>query len=421
MRFNHLILLIGTNPLPNFVVAEYFLQNNRDIQNIWLVHSEKTGRQEGTIAQAENLEKVLKERYNNRLSFPLPKVALSNISNAEQILNDINDKLISGLPHNCNAHLNYTGGTKVMGIHVYRAIEKEKKISEKSFSYLDGREFQIIDDGDGIITTGDLRNEISITFEELIKLHGFKRNNEDNNKDFSDAVAVFKKIICEKKLDEYFDTQNGGYDRTLFENSKKPGRLAEKVSELKVDLLKKIKPNKIFLFVINAMPEDYRLFDTNGNFVQPKSKEQCKSAIGFLDGDWQEYYVYDILTRALKGQPNIQVLKNWEIKKDGWNTNFQLDVILLRGYQLIGISCTTAYRKDLCKSKGFEIIHRTRQIGGDEAKAILITRLSDEHKKNLQEELEVDTGGTSANILVLGNSDLEEKRLIKEISEFISQ
>ena len=38
--FNHLILLIGTNPLPNFVVADYFLRHNPNIETVWLLHSE---------------------------------------------------------------------------------------------------------------------------------------------------------------------------------------------------------------------------------------------------------------------------------------------------------------------------------------------------------------------------------------------
>ena len=39
--FKDLVLLIGTNPLPNFVVAEYFLGKNKNIKKIWLVHSEE--------------------------------------------------------------------------------------------------------------------------------------------------------------------------------------------------------------------------------------------------------------------------------------------------------------------------------------------------------------------------------------------
>jgi len=63
MDFEHLVLLMGTNPLPNYVVAEYFLTHNRKLENIWLVHSERFGRQEGTLTQAENLESILRRFF----------------------------------------------------------------------------------------------------------------------------------------------------------------------------------------------------------------------------------------------------------------------------------------------------------------------------------------------------------------------
>lgn len=125
--FTDLVLLIGTNPLPNYVVAEFFLKHNQELKHIWLVHSEGVARQVGTRTQAGNLENVLKERHphNSKLSFPLPKVALSNVSNAKEVLHDANEKLIKKLPENSHVHLNYTGGTKAMGTHVYRAVERD--------------------------------------------------------------------------------------------------------------------------------------------------------------------------------------------------------------------------------------------------------------------------------------------------------
>ena len=92
----------------------------------------------------------------------------------------------------------------------------------------------------------------------------------------------------------------------------------------------------------------------------------------------------------------------------------------MNGYQLTGISCTTDKKRSLCKSKGFEIILRSRQIGGDEAKAVLITRLSESNANELQDELILDTGQTESNIMVLGNDDLKPEILLEKISEFIN-
>jgi hypothetical protein len=47
--FETLVLLIGTNPLPNLVVAEYFFKNNKNLKKIFLVHSKENIYQEATI------------------------------------------------------------------------------------------------------------------------------------------------------------------------------------------------------------------------------------------------------------------------------------------------------------------------------------------------------------------------------------
>ncbi|MCF6147698.1 MAG: hypothetical protein E3K37_03470 [Candidatus Kuenenia sp.] len=420
--FTDLVLLIGTNPLPNFVVAEYFLKDNNALQNIWLIHSEEAVsiRQLGTGVQAENLEIILQTRHNGKgkLSFPLKKVSLSNASNAQSILNDIKEKFIKKLTNNCSVHLNYTGGTKAMGTHVYRAIEQVENI-KKSFSYLDGRNFQIISDENGIINQNDLRSEVQITFEELIKLHGFKRKNTDDNHDFSEAVCKFRKLIDEGRLDEYFQT-DGGYNRNLFENIKKVGELATKINELKCEL-KNYTAKGALLSIAQSMPEGYQIFNDKGEFLAPQTKNICKYAIRFLDGTWLEEYVYVILGEVLRDDTSIKIEKNWVIDKKGWTTDFEIDVPVLKGYQLIGISCTTSDDKYICKSKGFEIIHRTKQIGGDEAKAILITRANVTKRDNLQKELEINTGITSGNILVLGENDLKSNTLREYIASFIHQ
>ena len=41
-------------------------------------------------------------------------------------------------------------------------------------------------------------------------------------------------------------------------------------------------------------------------------------------------------------------------------------------------------------------------------------------RRSLQEELELDTGGTSANILVLGKEDLKRERLSKKVKDFVA-
>ncbi|MCF6157615.1 MAG: hypothetical protein E3K32_03365 [wastewater metagenome] len=429
--FTDLVLLIGTNPLPNFVVTEYFLKDNtykNALKKIWLVHSELvTNLQDGTGDQAKNLETLLRKRHPT-LKDSFEMIKLPDVSNATSIINAVNKKLFddkSGLQRDCKIHLNYTGGTKVMGNHVYRAIERKVEgFPYQYFSYLDARNFQIVNDTGGVIVT-NLRKEVKIEFQELIELHGFKII-ETQKLDFSAAVNIFSQLINENCLDKYFDVKNGGYDRTFFEKKNRPGCLATGKNELDMEkLVKNFKPNEIVKNIINAMPAKYKLFDESGSFIG--NNETFDDAIKFLDGRWLEDYVEGVLKekfvqqfRQQKDSP-IEILKNKEIRKPDWdkNTKFELDVILIKGYHLIGISCTTAPNKSLCKHKGFEIIHRTRQIGGDEARAVIVTRLKREEKNELKKELEIDTGGNSKNILVLGSEDIKKNTLFKEINDFM--
>ncbi len=61
LNFSNLVLLVGTNPLPNYVVAKYFCSNNKNLRRIWLLYSEKTAFEEGTKQYAEDIEAVLKK------------------------------------------------------------------------------------------------------------------------------------------------------------------------------------------------------------------------------------------------------------------------------------------------------------------------------------------------------------------------
>lgn len=408
--FDSLVLLIGTNPLPNLVVLEHFIKN-MPIKKVYLIHSAKTQFYDGTLAEAERLEEVLKDRHKDSKDlFPLEKIALLDISSANEIRREVQEKLIDKLSPDSKIHLNYTGGTKAMGIHVYNALKESQNIKEKSFSYLDARTYKIVDDENGYIT-GDLRETIKISFDEMVNLHGLNRVNKDrDSSEFKDTLNFFKEMILTCKIDNYFRY----YIRQLFENKK--GGLAERTKDLKEEM-KNTQICGILLEVFKTLPEKWRFFNGNGEYVEPVDKN-IKSALMYIDGLWLEDYVYEALKEKC---PDFAFYKNWEIKKTNWQdySKFEIDIAAIKGYQLIGISCTTSNVQSLCKSKGFEILLRTRQIGGDEAKAVLITRLPDDKVEILQDSLRADTAGVD-NILVLGKEDLKKERLIEEFEKFIT-
>jgi hypothetical protein len=418
-KFDHLVLLIGTNPLPNFIAADFFLKQNQNIKKICLIHSEKKKFQSGTNKEADNLEKLLKEKHQDydSLEFPLEKIAISDVSNAKIIRSDIEQKMLPKLKGAKGIHLNYTGGTKSMSTHVYWILRETEK-AKTDFSYLDARSFRLISDEKGVIES-DLRKKITLSFDEMIRLHGFKRKNKANDFLFPEALKVFQRLIESDQLHKYFG--ENGYNREYFLDDK--GNLAETIKKLSgsnKDRLKGHKPKQELSAIISAMPEEYRLFDREGNFNDQVSNKNFERSVKFLDGNWLENHVTDSLKAAIMECP-ISIEQNWVIKKpdpDWDNLDFELDVVLINGYQLTAISCTTDKEK-YSKNKGFEIIHRTRQIGGDEAKAVLITLMNDSNRYKVQQELKVHTGGNQSNILVLGENDLKKETLAKKISNFI--
>ncbi|MCC7492032.1 MAG: hypothetical protein IT204_06805 [Fimbriimonadaceae bacterium] len=53
-------------------------------------------------------------------------------------------------------------------------------------------------------------------------------------------------------------------------------------------------------------------------------------------------------------------------------TEFEFDVLAVRGQRLWGFSCTTSSVRALCKTKLFEACHRLAQMGGSETQAVLV-------------------------------------------------
>lgn len=407
--FDTLIILIGTNPLPNFVVAQYFIRELKGLKQIILIHSETTQTQRGTERYAERIMKLIKDRNpNSKLTFH--QIALTDVGNASLILPQLQKSLREKLKSSFEIHLNYTGGTKTMGIQTYSFLSKEFP-NRSTFSYLDARTFTIVFDDSGRLNE-DLREKVKFSTEDILYLHNYSRDNGyDQNLDvFKDALGKFREIIESGTLNTYFNV----YDRSRFIKDDKPITNPETLSRNLTDFTAK----EPILSIVQLLPEQYRIFNPDGSYRELKSKEIVKTVVYFLDGTWLEYYVYGILKEYFKDQ-GIVVDFDLRIRRKEWgSTNFQLDLLLIKGYQLVGISCTTSSVKKVCKGKGFEIFLRTKQIGGEEAKAILVTRASDGTRRQLEAELQVDTGGAE-HIIVLGEDHLKPKILFDRINKFI--
>ncbi len=457
--FTDLVVLIGTNPLPNYVVIKYFLQENENLKRIWLIYSEKNEPiQSGTRELADNIEHEIKDEFEDKLeklgrSIKFEQVVLSNVGSAQEIIRNLKESLDSDLLKESKVHLNYTGGTKSMAVHTYQYFYETFK-GRCSFSYLDGRDFRLKYD-EGNIVTDDLRKIVGISLDRLYRLHGCdeKDNKKKYNKNVSKESAVlFKNIIRDGGIKKFLDWKKD-FIREVYGAGDKSIKRREDffnhnglhsyqdINRFKANLKKDI-PSKFYDF-LKTLPTEKSVLDEKGDIWVPSElvtdnefKKKINSMLdGIPFGTWFEEYVYDTITSGIENDKKLQKLckkglivvkNNQKIQKVQSEKDFEIDVMLLNGYQVCGISCTTSSDHIKCKNRGFEIMHRTKQMGGDEARSILITCLSDDiHNdettafEDFYEDLKDITGSASHEFLVLGLKHLKPDILWKEIRRHI--
>lgn len=432
--FTDLIILVGTNPLPNYVVVKYFLRENKQFQRTWLVHSEEVSRinQKGTKQLAENIRQIIRQETEK---MDIKYVSLSDIADARSIESDIKRNLFDKLPSGAKLHLNYTGGTKAMAVHVYRTLEN---ISEGkcTFSYLNARNFRIHED-QGRFHTGDLRETISLSLENLIKLHGSIWDRTEEDKVWPNVDKACVHLIDNGYISDYLNWLDSFIEPLYYANGKKFSslkQLREHIEVLKQDgswdkfeRIFKETPNWI-MEILRSFPQEYSPLQLDGSIWIP-GEEDSKTVFkkrfetpvhNYLVGKWLEKYIADVIKKNADSEGLGWLIdKNWFIKNQGYEKKFELDVICMNGYQVCGISCTVDRTEAICKSKGFEVLTRVEQIGGEEGKAVLITCLKKDSVGTVQNDLEKIRGSWDNKLLVLGIEDLQEEILWKKIKEHI--
>jgi hypothetical protein len=442
-----LALLVGTNPLPNYVVGRYFLDHCDNLQRIWLIYSEeqKETEQSGTLRFAENIRDTL-HHIPERFRF----VALYDITSAQQIGKDLSEKMYKSIGSDALLHLNYTGGTKTMAVHVYQKLKQQFK-ERVSFSYLDARSFRLKEDEQLESLSGDLRKGIRISLEDLFLLHGYKRQPEsqtDEEMDYFEVIPKIEALINQENLDALLNWQKDFARKVFYDDDgliKKTKRFLNNLQLLttdnqidlsKVDTLRenfrKLTPLEVVevlksLPYPNVMDEKDELWIPAPDITNREFCMRVARPVDFLDGKWLDQYVYIVLDEAIRQDPllradytcgRINLEHNWKIERED-TKDFEVDVMLLYGYQLCGISCTTSQRESECKLKGFEIIHRMKQIGGDEARMVLVTCLPDEKKAQFRQDLLTTTGSKRKNFLVLTKGDLKRQSLWTKIRQHL--
>lgn len=368
---DHLFLLMGSNPLPNYVASLLLGQNN---PQLYLVHTTET----------EHIANNLAKNLPNDL--PTPTYIQVDNANANNIYNkvEVYAKKCKG-----QIGLHYTGGTKAMAVHAYRAIENTGQ--DFTASYLDSKTLSLLIDQPGRNSiTKPVGLGVKPSIKQLLKLHGYKLKNSFTTMPLMPKLFESLVQIPANELNNWCYTN-------LKEERNFKTQLKNKTNLRKVDLSSEIlKPLHTNYVNLNTLEE-----------LEKEVDYRIDKLAKFIDGKWLEHYVLDKIKQLEKSYPIHEYALS--VKPDG-TRSFELDIVALQGYQLFAISCTTDARKSLIKSKLFEAYIRARQIGGDEAKVAVVCYAPKNDRysnpQRIQQELEDAWHETKGNIRVFGEEHI---------------
>ena len=403
---DHLVLLVGSNPLPNAVAGSLLAKKT---STITLLYSD------GSIRVAQRLRKWLSNKLGSEIRLESIRVGESDPAS---IRSGVKDAL--GTAQNGSVGLHYTGGTKTMGVHAYRAIEQWAK-SQKSepathFSYLNARTLEVIIDPNDP-DSGDpackqyVGNDVKISLAELLQLHAWSslKNSPSDKPVLPDTAQALLALHSTRdgrsKWTTWKEKELDRLCRDDRDRSKWKAQTA--LSSITLQLPTHLKE---VTAAIN------RELSTNEKLCLGPAAEECDYGkytdkfCNWLDGEWLE-------SALLKALNDLRTeLKLYDVKMNVTpqilaGTHFQFDVIAIRGYQLFAFSCSTANDNSgdraRLKQKLFEAVIRARQMGGDEACVALVC--CSEDPESLQKEtrnifLDID----DERIKVFGRRDLKD-------------
>ena len=349
-----LILTVGTNPLPVAVALEHLTKNLRKEDcletpiKVRLVHTVQTSEEK------KRLEEYWETKGLCSSSDFLDPIQTS-AGDPKTVHKDIIGGIFNGTDEPANLHVHYTGGTQVMGVETVRAIQAKLQ-DDLDASYLDPRgdeDRRIVKPrlvGRSKELVADARESINITLEEIATLNGIK-------------------------------------------------------------LRQFLKPNT---YQLNRGKQWL-----NQNWPGPP----CFRDGDKKDGDVLEHAAYAAFQTALKRR---DTRTNWAIFRsvEGGRIQrskhrdpqpFELDVVAVLGYQVVVVSCTTIKtakpdgtsdsngRMEI-KRKAMEALIRAKQLGGEEARVVMLCCGENQFCLNMEEGLEDEMGDQSRHLRIWGKT-----------------
>jgi hypothetical protein len=340
VRCDHLILLVGGNPLPNAVSGHLLVKPGG---RITLIYSE------GTLDVARRLADWLRKHAQITVE-EVDKRLCVREQEPVSIYKRVQHVLDRGESNEVG--LNYTGGTKAMAVHAYRAVEAwaTSRNRKAIFSYLDARTNCMIFDHSPWAISVD--RQASLQLDDMLALHGWCLASVPVQKpilpETATAIAAAHAADCGSNQPAYAEWKK----KLSTSKSEVDWPTGQQLDEVAKALKREIWQGEA---------EKLNLHQASQHLKMSRVKSFCD----WLTGKWLDHYVLHVLidVLCLTDSQGISVEQ----------PKFELDAATVVGHHLFAFSCTTQTKKDELKLKLFEAVLRARQLGGDHASVALVT------------------------------------------------
>ena len=424
----HLVLTVGKNPLPVWVawdrLTDHWIDQGHEVA-VQFVHTPGSKDEKDclkkycTAAGATVLDDIEQDARNPDRAF-----IESEIRAALQ-------------PDFTDLHVHYTGGTQAMGVAtvyammlVQQALLGQQKIDTDA-SYLDpGRGIPPATSSPPAIVSwkhksliDDTRVGVKIDIQEIAKLNGF-RTGPFSSRDIPNncpapsvprpkqlsvgAVVLNNYRTIEQEFRNNF-SRGGNWWNTFHPNPNNNDFVHPNVGgDVSLNAARSEWQNAMLPAVNTAYPNcpwdctTKTLTYPSAGTATPNQKTDLEEMDKFFTGHWLEYAAYAAFKEVLEGikgsnptRGNFELYHNVYVAQQGTgiaDRHFELDIVAVLGYQIIVVSCSVTSSKPDIKQKAMEAYHRVRQLGGDEARAVVLCVASAKDAERVEKELEDETG-----------------------------
>ncbi len=383
-KTEHLIVLVGGNPLPNYIAAKVLLRDNGILH---LLYSPNTA------AICERL-KVHFQHELHQLSDPGDGMLI------ETVINDLIDKV----KHSGSIGLHYTGGTKAMAVHSYNALMRQ--LPAAICTYLDARTFRLV--------SPQHAESHSVQYTEKIPLSVLA--------DLQQVPFQSEKVVKQPRFEAINQALaeahrgNNGPDRYAEwcrDYLRSDGRqLASEQADFSQPRIPLPTAGSLQSFSEQMKSTFYLDDDTFDPAAlvadQRFGFRDIEDLTHYFDGGWVENLVlqsFQAVAKECRIHETAMTIDT-DVRAANAAFDFEYDVVALQGGRLFALSCTRSTQRKLCKSKLFEAYVRAMQLGGDEARVGLVCALKEADKQSLQAEIRRLWDGDNLRFRVFGRKDL---------------